>query len=149
MKYIKNTLIILFALYSGFFWLGALSTPFLSHYGNYELSAKLNYLFSCSCHQNPERSFWFLGYPVSLCARCLGVYISVTFSCFLALFNKIKINFKIFILLTLVCFTDIILNLLHINTGNITRFSVGIIMGLLITTILNFILNIRRKNYEN
>jgi uncharacterized membrane protein len=27
------------------------------------------------CHQMPERSLWILGYPMSVCARCLGIYL--------------------------------------------------------------------------
>ena len=111
LKYIKKTLIILLALYSTFFWLGALSVPILSHFGLYNLSAKLNFIFSNCCHQNPERSFWLAGYPVSLCARCLGVYLSITFTCIFALANKLKISLKLFILLALICSTDILLNL--------------------------------------
>ncbi len=149
MKYIKNILIILWALYSAFFWLSALAVPFLSYFGGYDLSAKLSYILSNACHQNPERSFWLLGYPVSLCARCLGVYIGVTFTCFFALTDKININFKLFTILAFICITDISLNLFHINTGNITRLCIGLIIGFLITITVNFILNIRRKNYEN
>ena len=149
MKYIKNILIILLALYSTFFWLSALAVPFLSIVGNYDFSANLNYLFSYSCHQNPERSFWIMGYPVSLCARCLGVYLGTTLSCCLALFNKLNISLKNFIIMALFCSADIILNLFKINTGNITRFFTGLIMGLLITITVNFILKRSEKKYEN
>jgi uncharacterized membrane protein len=31
--------------------------------------------FSPICHQDPARSFWILGAPVAVCARCLGIYI--------------------------------------------------------------------------
>ena len=147
MENIKNTFIILLALYSAFFWLGALAVPFLSHFGIYDLSAKLSFILSNACHQNPERSFWFLGYPVSLCARCLGVYLSVTFTCILALAGKLKINGKLFVSLALICSADILLNIFHVNTFNITRFCIGLIIGLLITVGINYIL--RRKRYEN
>ena len=31
-------------------------------------------LFSAACHQMPERSFYFLGFPLAVCARCAGLY---------------------------------------------------------------------------
>ena len=149
MKFIKNILINLLALYSAFFWLGASAVPFLSHFGSYDLSAKLSYILSNVCHQNPERSFWILGYPVSLCARCLGVYIGTIVSCLIALFNKLNISLKAFIIMFFICSTDIILNLFKINTGNIIRFCTGLIMGLLITFTIHFILKKLEKKYEN
>jgi len=27
-----------------------------------------------ACHQNPLRSFWYWGYPMALCGRCIGIY---------------------------------------------------------------------------
>ena len=149
MKYLKKSLLIILAIYSSFFCITAILVPLFAYSGNYKLSAELSYLLSNACHQSPDRSFWLLGYPVSLCARCLGVYIGVTVTCFFALADKININLKLFTLLAFICITDISLNLFHINTGNITRLCIGLIIGFLITITVNFILNIRRKNYEN
>ena len=30
--------------------------------------------FSAVCHQIPERSFYFHGYPMGVCSRCAGIY---------------------------------------------------------------------------
>lgn len=149
MKNFKKFLLIILALYSAFFWICAFSAPFLSHIENYNLSAKITYILSNACHQNPERSFWLLGYPVSLCARCLGVYIGTTLCCILVLFNKLNISIKVFVIMTFLSLIDIILNLLNINTGNIIRFCTGLIIGLLITISVNFILKKLEKIYEN
>jgi len=93
-----------------------------------------------SCHQQPDRSFWLLGYPVALCCRCLGFYCGVVISGIVAIFDKLKINLKWFIGLALLCAVDIYINYglgirVH-NTGNITRFIVGVVMGLLFVVIL-------------
>ncbi len=144
MKYIKNILIVLLALYSAFFLIGAVLVPVLSYTANYSLSANLNSILSNACHQNPERTFWLMGYPMALCARCFGVYLSVCISCLLLLADKFSINFKIFIILAIICSTDILLNLFNINTGNITRFFIGLLIGILITKFFNYIIT-RRK----
>ncbi len=42
----------------------------------YSLAALAIFLFfSPVCHQDPARSFWILGAPVAVCARCLGIYL--------------------------------------------------------------------------
>jgi len=35
--------------------------------------------FSSVCHQRPERCFLFLGEPLAVCARCLGLYLGFFF----------------------------------------------------------------------
>jgi len=37
-------------------------------------------LFSSVCHQRPERSYFWLGQPLSVCSRCLGFYAGFFFS---------------------------------------------------------------------
>ena len=38
------------------------------------------------CHQLPERSFFFLGYQMPVCARCLGIIIGELFGIFSCIF---------------------------------------------------------------
>jgi uncharacterized membrane protein len=38
------------------------------------LSALIYAVFSPLCHQIPERCFYFRGFPVAVCGRCLGIY---------------------------------------------------------------------------
>lgn len=38
------------------------------------LSDSIYTLYGFLCHQIPERSFWILGNPVAVCARCSGIY---------------------------------------------------------------------------
>ena len=53
----------------------AVMAPFLST-GGYSLSVlAIFWFFSPVCHQDPARSFWILGAPVAVCARCLGIYL--------------------------------------------------------------------------
>ena len=115
----------------------------MAYFQHYEISAQLTALYMYSCHQAPDRSFWILGYPAALCCRCLGVYIGTCIACAFAIFNKLKINFKTFLILLLIVGIDVLINygfgIRAHNTGNIIRFLVGIIMGLLIVIILQYL----------
>jgi uncharacterized membrane protein len=43
--------------------------------GGHAFSARAAYaFFGAVCHQMPERSFYLLGYPLAVCARCAGLY---------------------------------------------------------------------------
>ena len=55
-------------------WLGGIFlTPYLkSQYS--PLSSFLYAIFSPTCHQIPSRCFNVFGYPLAVCARCLGIY---------------------------------------------------------------------------
>jgi len=144
---IRIILLALFALYSAYFFIGGTLAPIMAHFKHYELSAKLTSLFLYSCHQQPDRSFWILGYPMALCCRCFGVYFATTFLSIYSIFNKLKINKLTIIILILISLIDIFVNLkLEINTGNITRFVAGIIIGILIIFTINEIFEIKRRS---
>ncbi len=64
----------------------------------YDLSAKLTSLFIYSCHQQPDRSFWLLGYPIALCCRCLGFYLGVAISTIVALIGKFNLKLRYFVI---------------------------------------------------
>lgn len=146
---IRCTFFILLSLYSAYFFICSTLAPILAHYQYYDLSAKLTSLFIYSCHQQPDRSFWFLGYPVALCCRCYGVYLSTMLTSILVIFKRPKLNKYIVVLLILICAIDIYINygmgIRAHNTGNVTRFVVGIIMGLLLTLGINGIFNMKRR----
>ena len=90
-----------------------------------------------------------MGYPVALCCRCYGVYLTTMIASIFAIFNKLKINKYLIIILVLISAIDLYINYgmgirVH-NTGNITRFIVGIIMGLLITLGINGIFKYKKE----
>ena len=146
---IRIILLILFSLYSAYFFIGSTLAPILAHYQHYDLSAKLTSLFIYSCHQQPDRSFWLLEYPVALCCRCYGVYLATMIASIFAIFNKLKINKYLIIILVLISAIDLYINygmgIRTHNTGNIVRFIVGIIMGLLITLGINGIFKYKKE----
>ena len=53
----------------------AVLAPYLAASGYTLLAVAIFWFFSPVCHQDPARSFWILGAPVAVCARCLGIYL--------------------------------------------------------------------------
>ena len=136
---IRDIFLILFNLYSLFFVMGSIASPIFAHFGFYNISAKLFFLYFGACHQQPHLSFWILGYPVALCCRCLGFYIGVFVSCLIYLCSKKTISCKVFVLLFVFSLIDLACNyLFEINTGKILRLFAGMSMGIILTECLDF-----------
>ena len=51
-----------------------LAAPLLAADGHPLVSLVFYRTFAPLCHQLPERSFWLSGFPLAVCARCLGLY---------------------------------------------------------------------------
>ncbi len=51
-----------------------LAAPWLMAERSFLASTALYQGFSAVCHQAPERSFYFRGYPMGVCSRCAGIY---------------------------------------------------------------------------
>lgn len=77
MKKGRNTVLMtwLLVLLGGLLWNAALfAAPALRHHAP-RVSAMIYAVFSPVCHQIPERSFFFRGFPLAVCGRCLGIYL--------------------------------------------------------------------------
>lgn len=55
-------------------FLAAAAPPWLAAHGQACAAALLYAAFAPFCHQLPERSFAWLGYPWAVCHRCAGIY---------------------------------------------------------------------------
>lgn len=148
---INKSIFLITALYGLFFILGGVLPPILAYFHFYDISGQITFLFSGSCHQQSDRSFWISGYPMSLCARCIGVYLGTFCGAVFFLFNKNKIlSLKYIYIIIVLISVDIILNyLLNFDTGNIIRFIIGIMIGTLFVTSLKYLsiyLNKKEKN---
>ena len=80
----KKILLVYFATLFGI--LVFIGLIFLAPYFNNRSSILGNIIylvFSPLCHQNASRCFYFLGYPLAVCARCLGIYIGFMLGTFL------------------------------------------------------------------
>ena len=146
---IRKIIIVLVCLYSAFFFVGSTLAPIMAYMKHYDFSALLTSLYMYSCHQQPDRSFWILGYPMALCCRCYGFYLGVIISGVMAFLGKLRISLKTFVFILLLCLLDIIVNYgldTRHNTGNITRYIVGVLMGMLFITALDYLLKLKRRN---
>lgn len=142
-RIVVNIIIILLCLYSLYFIIGGTLAPIFANLKIYALADKMRMLYVNSCHQQPDRSFWILGYPIALCCRCYGVYFSTfTYGIFVVI-RKIKLKWKNFFIIFSVILIDIFLNFKVINTGNIIRFFAGVLIGILLIDILYKLLNIK------
>ena len=57
-------------------WLAAIvAPPYLWAGGHYTSSLLIYQCFSGICHQIPERTFHFRGFPLGVCSRCTGIYL--------------------------------------------------------------------------
>jgi uncharacterized membrane protein len=57
------------------FWVASsVAAPWLMAERRFLASAAVYQVFSAVCHQEPERSFYFLGHPMAVCSRCASIY---------------------------------------------------------------------------
>jgi uncharacterized membrane protein len=95
-------------------------------------------VFSPVCHQIPERSFFFRGFPLAVCARCLGVYAGflagLVLYPFVRGFSRTALpSARLFLVLTLPVGLDFAGGFFGLwNTPNGLRFATGFIWGLLL-----------------
>jgi len=116
-------------------WLGAIVlAPYLRSRGN-PLGKFLYFCFSPVCHQIPGRSFSTFGYPMAVCARCLGIYsgflAGMGFYPLLRGFAELRLpKMKIFLAFSLPIVADTAGNLLGLwASTNVLRLATGILWG--------------------
>jgi uncharacterized membrane protein len=84
--------------------------------------------FALVCHQQPERSFFFFGASVAVCARCLGIYLGAT----IGLLLRVERRVAVYLLIAAVAVnvTDGLAESAQLH-GNwmVARFALGILLG--------------------
>lgn len=121
--------------FCGLLCLLILSPPFLVTH-SYSASAALIYLlFSPICHQLPERSFHFCGYPLAVCHRCAGIYFGLFLGMLLPIRKSMQFRFPLSRRLFVLCICmpmllDVSLSSLGIWASTpLIRFATGLIFG--------------------
>ncbi len=94
-------------------------------------------IFSPTCHQIESRCFLVFGFPLAVCARCLGIYMGFLFGVLLFLkespFPPLLPRTKTFVLVTCPLVLDSLGNLLGIwQSPHLLRLGVGALWGSLL-----------------
>ncbi len=98
----------------------------------------------CSCHQMPERSFFFNGYQFPLCARCTGIALGHLFAFVVAPFYTF--HKRVAILMAPLAIDGTIQYFTKYESNNKRRIISGILYGFSFTsTILCFIKSAIKK----
>ena len=72
-------------------WTAGLFAAPAAHAGGHDETAILTrFFYAPICHQDTARSFWIWHWPLSVCHRCSGIYVSFTFM--LLLFPALRRN---------------------------------------------------------
>lgn len=115
----------------------AVSAPIFAQQALYSPSSAIYFLFSAVCHQMPERSFMFEGYPFAVCHRCFGIYLG------LAIGSLIKFPFRSYrtcriwiAVASLPLFFDLAFPLTGLgNNIPVSRFLTGLLFGVMLSSI--------------
>lgn len=111
----------------------SLSSPIFAHFGIYEIADQINSILFSACHHKPDKCFWIFEYPMPLCCRCFGFYLSFFIYGIISAIKSIKIPLVYLILVFLGFSIDFIINyLFKITTWNITRFISGACLAVLL-----------------
>lgn len=96
-------------------------------------------LFSKTCHQKSERSFFFYNYQFPMCARCTGLLIGYLLG-ILALFFNLKISISLSLIFAAIMLIDWFIQHKKIYPSNNTRRVItGFLCGFgIISTLVNF-----------
>lgn len=120
-------------------WVGAIFlAPFLKSRSSDAAASFIYALFSPICHQIPGRCFYFHGFPLAVCGRCLGIYAGFLAGLavypFVRGFSRIALPpGRLFILLSLPIGVDFIGGFLGLWGSSIgVRFATGLLWGVIL-----------------
>jgi uncharacterized membrane protein len=117
-----------------------LAAPILAAHSWHRAAALLYLSYASVCHQIPERSFSFCGYPLAVCHRCSGIYLGL-FLGSLAGNPDMPRSPQTRRLRVLAAITPLLLDVLLPRIGlwvstTPSRFLTGLILGTLISSLL-------------
>lgn len=134
---------IVLILYGVFFILGSLLAPAFAAFGEGQFADKLYFIFINCCHQQPDRTYWIMGYPMALCARCIGIYFGFVAYLLISLFSfKIR-HFRYSLYLLIIGLSEILIEYNGFFDGsNFIRTISGIMLGIFIAYIVDNLISL-------
>ncbi|MGD2250343.1 MAG: DUF2085 domain-containing protein [Candidatus Methanofastidiosia archaeon] len=123
--------------------------PYLAYKEYTYFSDHIYQYFSSFCHQRPERSFFLLGYPLAVCARCTFIFIGILAGMVLypLWFGK-GVHYKTVIIFSVPVLVDGFTQVLFRESTNATRAATGFLLGIILPFYLmpKFIKALHDKN---
>jgi uncharacterized membrane protein len=117
-----------------------IGAPILASRAYYAPATFIYLLFSNVCHQMPDRSFIFAGFPFAVCHRCSGIYLGLMLG---ALFKNPFLDHstgirRIWVLASTVpLIIDVLLPVAGLWTGSAaSRFLTGLLFGTMLSGLL-------------
>jgi uncharacterized membrane protein len=131
-------LLLFFLIYTFYFLTASFLAPVSAFFKHYEIADFLYYSLSASCHQQPSKSFWILGYPMGVCSRCLGIYISVFLVLCFYLYKNFLISNKLLLFTVSTFVIGFLLKYLEIDSfiNNYIRLISGVFIGCFMIVVL-------------
>ncbi len=119
-------------------WLAAIfAAPYLESQSS-SFSRLIYVIFSPTCHQIPSRCLTLYGYPLAVCARCLGIYVGFFLgTCLYPVLRSFKSEslpkFRTLLFMTVPIVIDTAANMLSIwASSHAVRLATGIIWGVIL-----------------
>ncbi len=93
------------------------------------------------CHQHASRSFFINGNQMPVCARCTGIFLSISFTAFFLIFYRIRMPFWLIILLIVPLGVDGVVQLLTpYESTNLIRLITGALAGFATTVAFDMVI---------
>jgi len=112
---------------------GTMAAPFLAASGHPLAALAAKWIYAPFCHQQLSRSLSLFGFPVSVCHRCLAIYVSFTL---VLLLSGMLVRGRGFSRLALLCFllpmlSDFLFDVAGLWTNTpVTRMASGVVAGI-------------------
>ena len=81
LKRIRRSVLLVISLACTSLALLAMMPPVLVMFKQYAWYDQVMAFFAQACHQQSTRCFWWAGFPMAICGRCLGIYFGVGYAC--------------------------------------------------------------------
>lgn len=104
------------------------------------------------CHRMPSRSFWLLGVPLGLCARCTGIYLGLMIGLVISfrMQGRMIIPFCAVVALIILALLDGGVQHFQLyDSGNIARAMTGFAYGTGIALLFHFLLQRERQLFDS
>ena len=116
-----------------------IGAPFLALHSCHSASSIIYLLFSCICHQIPERCFTLSGYSLAVCHRCAGMYVGFLLGSFFEL-GPLHRSLRVRRIAVLTAMGAMLLDVLASATGlwsrTAGRVGTGLLFGIVISSLL-------------